>query len=105
MVMTVTGKPLTEINLMPGSETEEITQNIRTIVTTELGTAPMCRDIGVSGEAMHRKSNVAKVLLTRDTFTAMQDQEERACLMSVRFEETDKPEQLMPVMEVEVNGG
>ena len=105
MTMTVTGKPLTEINLMPESMAEEIAQNIRTIVTTELGSAPMCREVGISSEALHRKTNTAKVLLTRDIFTAMQDQEERAQLLSAYFEETDRPEELMPVLEVELNGG
>ncbi len=37
------------VNLQPATELEEVAQNIRTILNTPRGSAPMARDVGISG--------------------------------------------------------
>lgn len=104
MVKTFQGK-LETVEIMPENREDEIVQNIKTIVSTTLGEAPMCRDVGVSPEAMHRSQNVAEVLLTRDIYTAMQDQESRAELRNVSFRDMEEWGVMVPVLEVEMGGG
>lgn len=96
---------LKEIQMLPESETNEVLQNLKTILSTEQGSAPMCRDIGISGETIHRRATVAQVLLTRDIFEAVHDQEKRAELKNVRYGDTHNDGALAPVLEVQINGG
>lgn len=96
--------PMDEITLMPETEAAEIIQNVRMISATEAGSAPMCRNIGVSTEARHRPESVAKAILIRDVFTAVREQETRAELETVTVETTEKPGNLRPVMEVKIGG-
>ena len=104
MVKTFDGK-LETVEIMPETTEDEIVQNLKTIISTTLGEAPMCRAVGVSPEAMHRSQNVAQVLLTRDIFTAIQDQETRAELRNVEFQDMEEWGVMAPVLEVELNGG
>lgn len=104
MVVSVSGN-LESVEIMPATTEDEIIQNIRTIVSTIQGEAPMCRDVGVSKEAIHRPQSVAQVLLTRDIYTAVQDQETRAELKNVAYSETEKWGAMAPVLEVELGGG
>ena len=104
MVKTFAGK-LETVEIMPESTEDEIVQNIKTIVSTTLGECPMCRDVGINPEAKHRPQSVAEVLLTRDIFMAMQDQEIRAELRNVEFGDMEEWGVLAPVLEVDIYGG
>lgn len=44
---------VTEINLAPGTEAEDVRQCIAMICNTTRGTVPFMREFGISGEFMH----------------------------------------------------
>lgn len=104
MVKTFNGK-LEAVEIMPENTEDEIVQNIQTIISTTLGEAPMCRDVGVSPEYLHRSQNVAQVMMTRDIFVAIQDQEKRANPRSVEFQTPEEWGTMSPVLEVDLGGG
>lgn len=104
MVKTIDGK-LETVEIMPETTEDEIVQNLKTIVSTTLGEAPMCRDVGVSSESKHRSQNVAEVLLTRDIYTAIREQETRADLRNVEYKDMEEWGVIAPVLEVEMGGG
>lgn len=95
---------LDNIQMMPETEKEEILQCIKTIMTTTAGECPMCREIGVSKDALHRRDATAKVMLTRDIFVAVQDQETRVNLKTVDFDENGNSGILNARLEVEMDG-
>lgn len=95
---------LDDIRMMPESEKEEVLQCIKTIMTTTAGECPMCREIGISKDALHRRDITAKAMLTRDIFVAVQDQETRANLKTVDFSEAGNSGILNARLEVALDG-
>lgn len=77
-----------EINFMPGSETEEILQNVRTILSTRVGTVPLHRDFGISWEHVDKPLPVAQALMRSAIIEAIEEFEPRATVDSVEFEES-----------------
>jgi len=92
-------------DVLPESEIDEITQNLAAIVTTPKGSVPMLRDCGLSSEWKGRRDRHGKALLTRDLFTAVQDQELRANLLTVDFEPGTADGNWTAIMEVEFPNG
>lgn len=76
-----------EINFAPGSETEEILQNVRTVLTTFKGTVPLDRDFGISVEYVDKPLPVARSLMQAAVIEAIEEYEPRAKVESVTFEE------------------
>ncbi len=93
-----------EIQIMPGNETAEILQNIGMIVTLPLESAPMCRGLGTSREYAGKPDMAGRTLLTRDIFTAIQDQEERVTLETVDLEGNGGSGGHTAILEVNLNG-
>lgn len=93
-----------EIKMMPETKKEEVLQCIKTIVTTTEGECPMCREIGVSKDALHWREVTAKTMLTRDIFVAVQDQEPRANVKTVDFDQREALGTLNARLEVELDG-
>ena len=93
-----------QVDLMPETTEEDILQCMKTIVTVNQGSCPMCREIGTASDPVHRRENVARVLLVRDIFEAIRDQETRANITAVNFQESEKTGTVIPVVEVELNG-
>ena len=91
--------------VLPEDRLTEATQNLAAIVTTPRGSVPMCRECGLSQEWKGRRDAVGKALLTRDCFTAVQDQEPRASLLSAGFERQAADGQWTAVLEVEFPNG
>lgn len=92
-----------DIRILPQTEKEDILQCLKTIVLTNAGSCPMCRDVGISGDPLHRRTGTAKILLTRDIFVAVQDQEPRADVTEVNYHDTEISI-IEPVLEVKLNG-
>ena len=90
MRKVLTEKNWANMEVMPATEADEIIQNIGTILSIPQGSAPMCRNVGLSNEAFMKPDVIGKALLTRDCFSAVAEQEERAQLMSVDFEWTER---------------
>lgn len=76
-----------EINFAPGSETEEILQNVRTILTTCVGTVPLDRDLGISYEYVDKPLPVARSLMQAAVIDAIEEFEPRATVESVTFDD------------------
>lgn len=77
-----------EINFAPGSETEEILQNVRTILTTGVGTVPLDRDFGTSREYVDKPLPVARSLMQAAVIDAITEFEPRATVESVTFDDS-----------------
>lgn len=103
MKRTIEMEAFEGIVLMPESTTEEIVQNIGMITAMTLGSGPMCREIGVSAESSGMRDPAAQALLTRDIYTAVQDQEPRVSLRNIEFQSGESG--VHPAaMEVELDG-
>jgi phage baseplate assembly protein W len=75
------------VNFAPGTETEEILQNVRTILKTRIGMVPLDRDLGVSWDFIDQPIPVAKALYQEAVIDAILAYEPRASIVSVKFDE------------------
>ena len=95
------------INLMPGSELEEITQNVRMILTTLKKTVPMDRAFGVDGTLVDLPELAAQAKLTAEIVGAVALYEPRASVVSVDYDniaEQEKEGILQAKVRIEING-
>lgn len=76
-----------KINFAPGSEVEEILQNVRTILSTRIGTVPLDRDFGIDWSFIDSPLPAAKALFQAAVIDAILDYEPRANVVSVELEE------------------
>lgn len=76
------------VNFAPETETEEILQNIRTILATRIGTVPLHRALGITWEHIDKPYPVAKAMMTVAVIEAIGTYEPRANVESVEFDET-----------------
>lgn len=74
-----------EISFAPADETEEILQNVRHILNTRIGTAPLQRGFGISWEHLDKPRRVAEVLMRSAIVEAVESFEPRAKVVSVQF--------------------
>jgi hypothetical protein len=91
------------IDILPESELKEILQCVKTILVTDAGSCPFARDIGVKADALHRRMPVAQVIMRRDVYTAIEDQEERVEAKKITFNDSADGI-LVPKVEVDING-
>lgn len=80
---------LSEVNFAPKTETEEVVQNVRTILATRVGTVPLDRDFGVSWEHLDKPLPVARALMQSEVIEAIARYEPRASIEAVEFDETE----------------
>lgn len=78
----------TTIDFKPETEVAEILQNVRTILTTRIGTVPLHRDFGVSWEHLDKPYPVAKAMMMVLVIEVVEAFEPRAKVVSVEFDET-----------------
>lgn len=74
-----------KIDFAPASLAEEIAQNIRTILTTPLGSAPLARDIGLDYSIVDEPEQIVRARLLGEIMTAVAEQEPRAVITEVTF--------------------
>lgn len=74
-----------EISFAPENETAEILQNVRHILNTRIGTAPLQRGFGISWEHLDKPRRVAEVLMRSAIVEAVESFEPRAKVVSVQF--------------------
>lgn len=90
------------VNFAPGTLLEEVQQNIKTIVTTVLGTAPGSRNIGVEVELVDEPIHITQARITGIIRTAIADIEPRAQVTRITFDhqniETGMYGTLLPVI-------
>lgn len=78
-----------EIDFAPTTEIEEILQNVRTILTTRLGSVPLARDLGLTWEHVDKPLPVAKVLQQAAITEAIEEAEPRVRVESVMFDNSE----------------
>ena len=79
-----------EIDFAPANETIEILQNVRTILSTRVGTVPLDRNFGLTWKHIDKPYLVAKALMTVEIIDVIQKYEPRARVESVEFDESPK---------------
>ncbi|MCM3141295.1 GPW/gp25 family protein [Brevibacillus sp. MER 51] len=77
----------TWVNFAPPTLLEEVQQNLRTIMTTALGTAPGSRGIGVPWDIVDEPLHIARARMTGVLMSAISEQEPRAQVTRVTFNE------------------
>lgn len=92
-----------EINFAPVTETEEILQNIRTIITTPKYSVPLNREFGVTMSWLDNPMPVAQAQLTAEIITEIQKWEPRARVTQVTFTESGQEGILIPNVKVRVS--
>jgi hypothetical protein len=85
MIYTVDMTQPSTINFAPESKAEEVAQNIRTILTTPLGSAPLARDIGLDYSIIDEPGPIAEARTAAEVTTAVAMQEPRAQIVEVSF--------------------
>ena len=90
------------INFSPATETEEILQNVRTIISTVRGQVMLNRSFGISGAALDRPVREAQQAMTADIITEVARREPRATITSVRWDGTAAEGALNPSVEVSI---
>lgn len=76
---------VSRINFSPATVAEEVVQNVRTILATQIGTVPLFRDFGVSWEGIDRPLPVARAIVRAAVIDAVQRFEPRAVVDSVEW--------------------
>ncbi|WP_449602461.1 GPW/gp25 family protein [Paenibacillus sp. Marseille-Q9583] len=88
MIYTVDMTQPSTINFTPMSKAEEVAQNIRTILTTPLGSSPLARDIGIDYSIIDEPGPIAEARTAAEVTTAIVMQEPRAQVVQVSFNGT-----------------
>nr|DAG51099.1 MAG TPA: baseplate wedge subunit [Caudoviricetes sp.] len=82
----VTISSLTKINLKPQTVTEEVIQNVQTILGTVKGSVPLNRDFGVDIEAVDLPQPMAMMQVKINIIEAIQKYEPRAVIRAIDFD-------------------
>ena len=102
MIYSVNGGEAPPIDFAPASITEEVLQNVRTIIGTIKCSVPMDREFGIDGAVVDRPVNIAKAHITNEIFRAVKRYEPRAVIESVEFT-GDEVGKLTPIIKVRIN--
>lgn len=82
----VTISSLTKINLKPQTVTEEVIQNVQTILGTVKGSVPLNRDFGGDIEAVDLPQPMAMMQVKINIIEAIQKYEPRAVIRAIDFD-------------------
>ena len=96
---------INKVNIMPGTELEEILQNVKTILNTTRGTVPLDRGFGVDKKILDIPISVAKAKLSAAIVEAINKQEPRARVKKIYYEQKDYETMdgtLKPCVEIEI---
>lgn len=90
------------IKFAPQTTTEEILQNVRTILSTIKGSVPLDRKFGISGDAVDKPMQKAEAILSSEIFAQIRRYEPRVSIESITFE-ADISGKLSPTVGVKIN--
>ncbi|OKP67567.1 lysozyme [Paenibacillus sp. P3E] len=90
MMYTVDMTQPTLVNFKPATVEQEVSQNIRTILTTPRGSAPLAREIGLDYTIIDEPISIAESRLIAEIITAITEQEPRALVAEVSFKDDIK---------------
>ena len=87
-VFDVTATPLV-IDWAPESVEAEVVQNVRFILGTVAGTAPLARGMGISQDAVDANATKARALLMTSVLRAIQQNEPRATVIELHVDDVN----------------
>jgi phage baseplate assembly protein W len=93
------------VDFAPASEAAEIVQNVRTILTTIEGTAPLDRELGVDASLLDAPLPVAQARLSARIVRAVERFEPRAEVVGVDYEGDGADGRLVPKVRVRLDVG
>lgn len=96
------------IDFAPSTVVEEVLQNVRTILSTVIGSVPLHRDFGVSWEHIDKPLPVARTLMQAAIIDAIDEFEPRAKVVAVTFDMTEDDAMegiLRPTVKIEIEEG
>ncbi|OBZ08041.1 GPW/gp25 family protein [Bacillus sp. FJAT-26390] len=83
-------------------ETQEIIQNVRTIMMTAQGSVPLDRAFGLDNSVLDDPIPVAQARLTGIITSAIRTYEPRAAVVQVRYEADQQQGMLQPIVQIEI---
>ncbi len=97
-----------KIDFRPATLAEEIAQNIRTILSTPLGSAPFARSIGLDYDIVDEPLPILQARMSGVIMMAITEQEPRAEITEIRFrtgEQNQKNGRLQPIVKFRIAEG
>ncbi|MFC3802798.1 lysozyme [Cohnella sp. GCM10012308] len=83
MIFSVDMTQPSKIDFAPATVAAEVAQNIRTILTTPIGSAPLARSIGIDNTMIDEAPAIAEARLVAEITAAIAAQEPRAVVSEV----------------------
>ncbi|WP_302364744.1 GPW/gp25 family protein [Pyramidobacter piscolens] len=90
------------VDFAPATVSEEVVQNVRTILSTAAGTVPLDRDFGVDADALDLPAPSAQAKIAADVVDKIARYEPRARVVRVAWQ-GDADGRLRPRVEVEID--
>ncbi|MEK8216429.1 lysozyme [Paenibacillus sp. FSL L8-0463] len=87
MIYTVDTTQQSNIDFAPETIAEEIAQNVRTILMTPQGSAPLARSIGLDYGIVDEPYSFAKTRIISEIMSAVAEQEPRAQITEIFFKD------------------
>lgn len=102
----VTNTDITDVVLNEMRETQQILQNVSTILNTWKGTVPLHRDFGIDSDLLHKPVNLVEDLIIVDVIEVIEKYEPRASVQNVVVSvDKDAPANVKISVEIEIDGG
>ena len=96
---------LGNVDFSPGSELEEVMQNVRTILTTPKYTVPLDREFGIAADVLDAPIGTAQALLSAEIIAAVARFEPRAKVTKVSYDVNGAADgNLKIIVQVRING-
>lgn len=92
------------VDFAPENTTNEVLQNVRTILNTRVGTVPLARDFGISWEHVDMPMPVARSVMQGAVIDAIEEFEPRARVENVTFDGDGADGILRPTVTVSIRG-
>ena len=94
------------IVIAPATLEEEVAQNIWTILTTPIGSAPLAATVGIAMDDLDEPINIVKARMSGRIISAISTLEPRAEVTHISFKETDHASgRIMPVITFKLREG
>ncbi|EJW19137.1 lysozyme [Paenibacillus alvei] len=98
MIYSVDMRQQFAIDFAPADLIAEVSQNIRTILSTYAGSAPLARSIGLNQDIMDEPGPILKARLTGEIMAAVLEQEPRAIVTEVEIFEDPASGRMEPLV-------
>ena len=102
MILEVTAGRLSDVQIMPATELDEIAQNVAMILATTMGTVPYDRTFGVDGNVIDLPIAAGQAKLTAALAVAIREQEPRARVQKVFYSGDAVDGQLIATARIEI---